>query len=58
MMVRLKWYLDPPSPCQLKKNVVKVEPPLTKLSGSTHANNEGCNDTVWTHNLNGVLLAV
>ena len=33
-------YLDPPSPHQLKKqnkkNVVKVGPPLTKLSGSAH----------------------
>ena len=33
---RLKWYLNPLSPHQLKgkKNVVKVEPPLTELSGT------------------------
>ena len=36
MMARLKWYLDPPTPHQLKKNVVKVGPPLTKFSGSAH----------------------
>ena len=38
MIARLKWYLDPPSPHQLKKkkNIVKVGPPLTKLSGSAH----------------------
>ena len=30
------WYFDPPSSHQLKKNVVKVGPPLTKLSGSAH----------------------
>ena len=39
MMARLYWYLDPPSPHKLKKeekNVVKVGPPLTKLSGSAH----------------------
>ena len=34
MMLRLKWYLDPPSPHQLKN--VKVGPLLTKLSGSAH----------------------
>ena len=34
MMARLKWDLDPPSPNQLKKNVVK----LTKLSGSAQFN--------------------
>ena len=34
-MARLKWYLDPPSPHQLK-NVVKVRAALTKLSGSAH----------------------
>ena len=33
---RLKWYLDLPSPNQLKKNIVKVGPTLTKLSGSAH----------------------
>ena len=40
MRARLKWYLDPPTPHQLKKekkNVVKVGPPLTKFSGSAHA---------------------
>ena len=37
MIARLKWYLDPSSPHQLKNKVVKVEPPLTKLSGSMHA---------------------
>ena len=39
MMARLKWYLDPPSPHELKKttNVVKVGSPLTKLSGSAHS---------------------
>ena len=39
IMARLWWYLDPSSPHQLekneKKNVIKVGPPLTKLSGST-----------------------
>ena len=30
------WYLDPSSPHQAKKNIVKVGPPLTKLSGSAH----------------------
>ena len=34
-MARLEWYSDPPSPHQLKQ-VVKVGPPLTKLSGSAH----------------------
>ena len=34
MIARLKWYLDPSSPHQLKK--VKVGSPLTKLSGSAH----------------------
>ena len=37
MMARLLWYIDPISPDQLKKNVVKVGPPLTTLSGSAHA---------------------
>ena len=36
MMARLKWCLDPHSPYQLNKNVVKVGPPLTKLSGPAH----------------------
>ena len=41
MMARLRWYLDPLSPNQLKKNVKKkkskkVGPPLKKLSGSVH----------------------
>ena len=31
MMARLKWDLDPPSPHQLKKNVVKVRSPLTNF---------------------------
>ena len=37
-MTRLKWYLYPTSPHQLKKQRknVKVGPPLTKLSGSAH----------------------
>ena len=35
MMARLKWYLDPSSPYQIKKNV-KVGPSLTNLSGSAH----------------------
>ena len=35
MMSLLEWYLDPPSSHQLK-NVVKVEPPLTKLFGFAH----------------------
>ena len=34
MMARLWWYLDPPSPHQLK--TVKVGPPLTKLSRYAH----------------------
>ena len=37
MVARLRWYLDPLSFHQLKKNVVKVGPPLTKLSGYVHA---------------------
>ena len=36
MMAHLEWYLDPPTPHQLKKNFVKVGPPLTKFSGSAH----------------------
>ena len=38
-MARLYWHFDPPSLQKLKKptkNVVKVGPPLTKLSGSAH----------------------
>ena len=41
-MAHFKWYLDPSSLIKLKKskkkkkNVVKVGPPLTKLSGSAH----------------------
>ena len=35
-MARLKRHLDNCSPHQTKKNVVKVGPPLTKLSGSAH----------------------
>ena len=31
------WHLDPSSPYQLKKKLIKVGPPLTKLSGSVHA---------------------
>ena len=47
MMAHSKWYLDPPSPHHLKKekNVVKVGPPLTKLSGSAHVVvSKHCND--------------
>ena len=36
MMARFQWCSDPLSPHQLK-NVVRVGPPLTKLSGSAHA---------------------
>ena len=38
LMARLKWYLDPSSPHQTynKEKVVKVRPPLRKLSGSAH----------------------
>ena len=36
MMARFSWYLDPLAPHQLKKHVVRVGPPLTKLSGSAH----------------------
>ena len=35
LIARLWWYLDPPSPHFLTKNV-KVGPPLTNLSGSAH----------------------
>ena len=39
-MANFKWYLDPFSLIKLKKkekkNVVKVGPPLIKLSGSAH----------------------
>ena len=42
MMARFEWYLDPPSPHQLKKNNKQNKTsklnPHTKLSGSTHAN--------------------
>ena len=39
MMARLQWYMDPRSSHKLKKNnLVKVVPPLTKLSGSAHDN--------------------
>ena len=31
-------HLYPPSLHQLKENIVKVGPPLTKLSGSAHVN--------------------
>ena len=34
MMACLWWYLDRLSPHKLRKNVVKVGPPLAKLSGS------------------------
>ena len=36
---RFMWYLDPLSTHQLesKKNVIKVGPPLSKLSGSEYA---------------------
>ena len=40
MMAQLYRYLDPLSPHQIKKikkNVIKVGPPLTKLPGSAHA---------------------
>ena len=43
-MARLKWYLDPLSPNQLKKkrkeekkNVKKLDPSEKKLPGSAHA---------------------
>ena len=35
MMARLLWFLDPPSPLQLKKGC-QVGPPPTKLSGPAH----------------------
>ena len=39
LMARLKWYLDPSSPHQTKKNtkIVKIGPLLTKLPRSAHA---------------------
>ena len=36
MAARFKWYSDPLSPHQ-QKNIVRVGPTLTKLSGSAHA---------------------
>ena len=36
MMARYWRYLDPLAPHQLKKLVVRVGPPLTKLSRSAH----------------------
>ena len=36
MVAHLKSYLDPTSPHQHNKNVIKVGPPLTKLPGSAH----------------------
>ena len=41
MLVRLWWYLDPLSYYQIKKNIVKVGPPLKKLSGSAHEMSRG-----------------
>ena len=38
-MVCLYWYLDPLSPNQLKKNVLKVGPPLKHI-GSAHDKGE------------------
>ena len=35
MMARFKWYFDHLSSQQLK-NIVKIRPPLTKVSGSAH----------------------
>ena len=37
LMVQLKRFLDPLSPHQQKKNVIKFGPPLTKLIKSAHA---------------------
>ena len=37
LMACYYWYLHPSSPHQTKKKHVKIGPPLTKLSGSTHA---------------------
>ena len=45
-LIVVKWYLDPSSPHQLGKrgkNVIKVGPPLTKLSGSAHGRSRPCN---------------
>ena len=40
MMARLYWHLDPsPHKLRRRKNVVKVGPTMTKLSGSTHEQN-------------------
>ena len=36
MMARFEWYFDPIYPYQSKKNVGRVGPHLTKLSGSAH----------------------
>ena len=37
LIARLWWYLDPSSPHQTKKKTLsKLDPPLTKLSGSAH----------------------
>ena len=45
--------MDPPYPHQIKKKVVKVGPPLTKLSGSAHVyvSSEGFGESVhmFTH---------
>ena len=54
MIVRLQWYADPLSPHQLK-NVVKVGPPLTKLSGPAHGRLRLCDRN---HKLIGWLISL
>ena len=56
-MARLLWYLDPSSPHQLrKKNVIRVGPPLIKLSGSAH-HYKGSDQVGWTSRLIRVFVA-
>ena len=51
IMARLNWYLDPPSPYQLKKkqkNPSKLDPP-EKLSGSAYAKALGLSSRTYAH---------
>ena len=54
MMAHLKRYLDSLSPHQLKKNIVKDEPPLKKLSGSVHMDP----DQAWVQTLRHLMMVI
>ena len=54
-MAHLKWYLDSLSPHQLKKkNIVKDEPPLKKLSGLVHMDP----DQAWVQTLRHLMMVI